>query len=133
MKMFVVATASNGLVQMMMRERWLKEPAGTQATIFPALFFEVERLLNAEQSVCQKDDTDDNRDECDYKVTFKDNEAAEQNQYQGNEQIVAEEKRLAAACNVADQRNNAAKQEQCSGDITDQQTRFYGVDDQHDT
>ena len=43
------------------------------------------------------------------------------------------EKRFAAACNVADQRNNAAEQEQCSGDITDQQTCFYGVDDQHDT
>ena len=61
------------------------------------------------------------------KVTFKDNEAAKQNQYQGNEQIVAEEKkRFAAACNVADQRNNAAEQEPCSGDITDQQTCFTG-------
>lgn len=118
---------------MMMPRTLVKRASRNSSHHFPALFFEVERLLNAEQSVCQKDDTDDNRDECDYKVTFKDNEAAEQNQYQGNEQIVAEEKRLAAACNVADQRNNAAKQEQCSGDITDQQTCFYGVDDQHDT
>lgn len=86
MKMFVVATASNGLVQMMMPRTLVKRASRNSSHHFSSPdFFEVERLLNAEQSVCQKDDTDDNRDECDYKVTFKDNEAAEQNALPGQQ------------------------------------------------
>ena len=56
---------------MMPRTLVKKSQQELKPPFFPALFFEVERLLNAEQSVCQKDDTDDNRDECDYKGHFQ--------------------------------------------------------------